>query len=180
MDKQLREAIENILTDDDVEYQYILDEGFGKDKATTAFRDLRVRTTDDLLALFHTYGNRERKINGDTSDGYHTFNELYNFRMLYNALLFNEWARNNEHKVHKSKKHSDNEPCFGGEYFVVVASLPTGQITNHYKLKYWEVFDIPEQDKADKWDGHTPQDVADRLRSYLTPPVGELNREVEL
>lgn len=59
-DKQLREAIEDILTDDDVEYQYILDEGSGKDKATTAFRDLRVRTTDDLVALFHTYGNRER------------------------------------------------------------------------------------------------------------------------
>lgn len=27
------------------------------------------------------------------SDGYHTFAELYHFRLLYNACLFNEWAR---------------------------------------------------------------------------------------
>lgn len=32
------------------------------------------------------------KINGETSDGYHTFNELYEFRMIYNAALFNDWA----------------------------------------------------------------------------------------
>ena len=28
---------------------------------------------------------------GDLSDGYHTFNELYEFRKIYNAALFNEW-----------------------------------------------------------------------------------------
>ena len=27
------------------------------------------------------------------SDGYHTFNELYEFRKLYNALLFKEWKK---------------------------------------------------------------------------------------
>jgi hypothetical protein len=26
------------------------------------------------------------------SDTYHTFNELYEFRKVYNAALFNEWA----------------------------------------------------------------------------------------
>ena len=25
------------------------------------------------------------------SDGYHTFDELYEFRKMYNAALFNEW-----------------------------------------------------------------------------------------
>ena len=32
------------------------------------------------------------EITGETSDGYHTFNGLYRFRLLYNAALFNEWA----------------------------------------------------------------------------------------
>jgi hypothetical protein len=31
-------------------------------------------------------------INGETSDGFHTFDELYKFRMIFNALLVNEWA----------------------------------------------------------------------------------------
>lgn len=30
---------------------------------------------------------------GNVSDGYHTFNELYKYRMLYNAAFFNELAK---------------------------------------------------------------------------------------
>jgi hypothetical protein len=95
--------------------------------------------------------------------------------MLYNAALFNEWANRfdekNEtrlHNVHKSWKHSDGEPAFGGGWFVVVAQLPTGQITNHYEAKHWDLFQIPAKDKADKWDGHSASDVADRLYKYLS------------
>ena len=29
---------------------------------------------------------------GEASDGYHTFNELYDYRMLYNAAFFNKLA----------------------------------------------------------------------------------------
>ena len=32
---------------------------------------------------------------GKISDGYHTFDELYEFRKVYNAALFNEWANCN-------------------------------------------------------------------------------------
>lgn len=114
------------------------------------------------------------KINGSTSDGWHTFDELYEYRMLYNAALFNEWANHFDQKnetrlndVHKSWKHSDGEPCFGGGWFVVVAELPTGQITNHYKAEYWDLFKIPARDLANKYDGHTPAEVAIRLKEYL-------------
>lgn len=31
------------------------------------------------------------------SDGYHTFNELYRYRMLYNAAFFNELAKKGDH-----------------------------------------------------------------------------------
>ena len=117
------------------------------------------------------------------SDGYHTREELYTFRKLYNAVLFNEWANDwtealkksldtgnvvadtkPKYNVHKSWKHYDGEDCFGGGWFIVVAVLPTGQITNHYKAEDWDMFKIPDYPKASyEWDGHTAKDVIDRL-----------------
>ena len=101
---------------------------------------------------------------GEVSDGYHTFNELYYYRMLYNAAFFNllpkEW-------VHKSKRHHTGEECFGGGWFIVMANLPTGQVSNHYELKDWDLFKVPEKEFADEWDGHTPQEAAKRLYEYL-------------
>ena len=106
-------------------------------------------------------------IDENTSDGYHTFKELYEFRKLYNAAAFNEWYTNDLFDVHKSKKHSDGELCFGGGWFIVVAELPAGQISNHYEMKDWDLFNIPVRETADEWDGHTSKDVADRLNKYL-------------
>lgn len=104
----------------------------------------------------------------EISDGYHTFDDLYEFRKLYNALLFNEWAKNGRIEVYKSRRHYDGEECFGGGWFIVVAMLPTGQISNHYKLQDWDLFDIPEyQTSKYEFDGHTPYDVMDRMRWLL-------------
>ena len=81
---------------------------------------------------------------GDVSDGYHTFNELYEFRKVYNAALFNEWAAQGKYCVHKSK----------------------GQISNHYELNDWDLFQIPEHEKAlFEFDGHTAKDVLERLKA---------------
>lgn len=122
----------------------------------------------DIIAWLEKQSEPQDK--GEISDGYHTFNELYYYRMLYNAAFFNmlpkEW-------VHKSKKHHDGEDCFGGGWFIVMANLPTGQISNHYELKDWDLFQIPEKEVADKWDGHTPQEAADRLHKYLLEKQNE-------
>ncbi|WP_205155537.1 WDGH domain-containing protein, partial [Faecalicatena contorta] len=75
---------------------------------------------------------------GNLSDGYHTFDELYEFRKLYNAALFNQWAKLGVKNVHKSKKHSDGELCFGGGWFIVVAYPNDKQISNHYEMKDWD------------------------------------------
>ena len=111
---------------------------------------------------------------GEVSDGYHTFNELYYYRMLYNAAFFNllpkEW-------VHKSKRHHNGEECFGGGWFIVMANLPTGQISNHYELKDWDLFKVPEKEIADEWDGHTPQEAAERLYKYLQQEQSEVDLE---
>lgn len=102
---------------------------------------------------------------GKISDGYHTFDELYDFRKMYNACLFNEWAAQNRYEVHKSKLHFDGEECFGGGWFIVVAVLPGGQVSNHYKMEDWDLFSCVETEKAlYEFDGHGTSDVLDRLR----------------
>lgn len=110
---------------------------------------------------------RREKVTGETSDGYHTFNELYEFRKLYNAALFNEWYKQDKYSVCKSRRHSDGEECFGGGWFIVVAYLPTGQISNHYELKDWDLFKCVVYDKAPEWDGHTEKDVLERLSKLI-------------
>ncbi len=94
--------------------------------------------------------------------------ELYNFRLTYNALLFNEWAENQKYEVYKSRRHNDGELCFDGEYFIVVAQLPTGQVTNHYHIRHWDMFKINEYEKVkEDFDGHTPSDVIERLQKVI-------------
>ena len=116
------------------------------------------------LVKFGIDNDSEFKEN-ELSDGYHTFNELYEFRKQYNAALFNEWDKLGKFDVHKSLRHHDGNLCFDGGWFIVVAILPTGQITNHYKLEDWDLFNIPEYDRAKyEYDNHTPADVLQRLR----------------
>lgn len=102
-------------------------------------------------------------VTGETSDGYHTFNELYDYRKALNALLFNHYAALGLCDVHKSWRHSDGEPCFGGGWFIVVAELPTGQVSNHYQEEDWGLFAVPERERGNEWDGHTPQVALHRL-----------------
>lgn len=100
-------------------------------------------------------------------DEYHTIQELYDYRMVYNAHAVLLWSIMG-YPVVKSKKHSDGEPCFDGEFFIVSANLPTGQVTNHYPLKYWDLFYIEESELAPEWDGHTPEIAYNRLYNYIT------------
>jgi hypothetical protein len=135
-------------------------------KATVYASDLHRMLLVIDSALFKVIDKSESLIDGDTSDGYHTFNELYDFRKAYNAALFNEWAASGKYSVHKSMRHYNGEDCFGGGWFIVVAQLPNGQISNHYEMKDWELFQLPETEKAMfEYDNHTSADVLKRLYS---------------
>ncbi len=128
-------------------------------------------TVEEINKLIQELPFEER---GKVRDGYHDFNELYEFRKAYNAALFNEWANSydaylNKHyvryDVHKSWRHHDGKLRFGGGWFIVVAVLPTGQISNHYHKDNWNLFRIPETEKAKyAFDNHTSQDCLDRLK----------------
>ena len=108
---------------------------------------------------------------GSISDGYHTFDELYEYRALYHAHAARGWLGAGIPVV-KSWRHSDGELCFGREdWFIVTAELPTGQVSNHYQREAWDLFEVPEVERAPEWDGHTPGEAAQRLRDAL----GETN-----
>ena len=108
----------------------------------------------------------------------HPDNELYRYRMLYNAAFFNLLARNGQVEVCKSRRHSDGEKCFGSDdWFIVMAMLPTGQVSNHYESKYWDLFDVPERETSFEYDGHTPNEAADRLEQYLNQKKSGLTFE---
>lgn len=122
----------------------------------------------DAWKLFEIIGDRE-----DLCDEYHSIRELYRFRLLYNAGLFNEWAAASLYDVHKSRLHHDGEVPFGNpNLFKVTAQLPTGQISNHYAMKDWDLFWIPERERAAEWDGTDSTVTADRLAKHLAKPIG--------
>lgn len=103
-------------------------------------------------------------------DEYHTLDELYEYRALYNAHAARGWVKSGIPVV-KSWRHSDGLPCFGGGWFVVYATLPSGQVSNHYPASEWGLFEVPEVDVAPVWDGHSPSTGAQRLRDALRPDL---------
>lgn len=99
-------------------------------------------------------------INGAASDGYHTFNELYDHR----AKLFSVVVAAFSNIAWKSKRHSDGSMYEG--MFIVGIDTPHGQATYHYEIEpYWELFRCSELPKAPEFDGHTPTQAIDRIAS---------------
>lgn len=112
---------------------------------------------------------------GDVSDGYHTFNELYDHR----AKLFSVIC--NEHKdlAWKSKLHHDGSMYDG--MFIVGIDTPLGPATYHYDIyPYWHIFHVKELDKAPEWDGHTPDNAITRILSipWLKKDIDKFAEEV--
>ena len=96
-------------------------------------------------------------IDGNTSDGYHTFNELYHHR----AVLFSVIVENFAARAWKSKLHADGTMYEG--MFIVGIETPDGQATYHYDMPYWNLFRCKEVDRAPEWDGHTPDQAIERI-----------------
>ena len=69
-------------------------------------------------------------------------------------------------KINELKKHFDEEkdPMFN-DNFIAGINTPDGIVTYHIKLKYWEMFSIPELERAPKYDGYDSSDVIERVYS---------------
>lgn len=91
---------------------------------------------------------------GEISDGYHTFNELYEHRHCLFAQIA-EW---------KSRQHSDGTSL--GGWFIAGKHKEKGkQITYHIPVRLWDLFSCEELPQAPDYDKHTSDDVLQRLKS---------------
>lgn len=104
-------------------------------------------------------------VNDDLSDGFHTFDELYEHRViLFLALL--HMADNQLHGWNPRviENHFEGWDC-------ITCELPTGQISYHVPIEKRPLYDwITERRAASDpstYDGHTPADVVDRLTSWM-------------
>lgn len=92
---------------------------------------------------------------GEESDGYHTFNELYDHR---NLLFINLCLA------------MPNFCSWGSGYPgwpVIFCELATGQISYHVPEKFLPLFEKKIKRQEDyEWDGHSSKDVLARLEAY--------------
>ena len=95
------------------------------------------------------------------SDGYHTFDELYYHRMMLFAIICNQ----NSDIAWKAKKHHDGT-MFDEDSFICGIETPEGSYTYHYKLEFWDIYQVKELEFAPEYDGHKPSDIT-RLLSIL-------------
>lgn len=98
---------------------------------------------------------------GLITDGYHTFEELYEHRCILFACLCNE-----NKNAWKSLEHHDG--TMFKDYFIVGIDTKQGQCTYHYHIDNWNLFNCKQLVKAPKYDGHTSNQAIERLKNeYL-------------
>ena len=95
-------------------------------------------------------------VDGDISDGYHTFDELYEHR----CLLFINLALSYKADAFW-RKALDGWPLIG-------LDLPVGQVTYHVPEKYLPLFKDKIQQGGPAWDGHTSATAAQRLARWAS------------
>ncbi len=102
-------------------------------------------------------------IDENTSDGYHTFKELYDHRRaLTRALMTCLPEISGPSKQH----HPDDETSMFDGCFIVGIRLSTGEIRYHYGLEHWNEFEgIRELEYAPLWDGSS--DTVERLHRWV-------------
>lgn len=109
---------------------------------------------------------------GKISDGYHTFDELYDHRIgLYISLCKTLASINamlppgeSYRSIWRSKLHGDGS-SFEGWFILGINKVPGQQITYHLPLSRWDETDFAAiLEKAPEFDGHTPVDVLERLK----------------
>lgn len=107
------------------------------------------------------------------SDGYHKFEELYEHRIAIYIALCKVINRSNyrendgwdESPVWRSQCHSDGS-IWDGWFILGVEKKQGHQITYHLPLSKWEETNFAKTlEKAPDYDGHTSNDVLERLKS---------------
>ena len=117
---------------------------------------------DGTIQAAAAWNRRVRpEITKETTDGYHTFNELYHHR----AVLFSVICNDRPNLAWKSKLHHDGT-MFDDHTFIVGIDTPSGKASYHYDIDpYWDMFHVPVLERAPEWDGYTPVQSIERIGS---------------
>lgn len=100
---------------------------------------------------------------GKVSDGFHTFDELYEHRIeLFLALCRVINRTDDSRSVWKSRYHSDGTR-FEGWFICGIGIVSGRQITYHMPDRKWDDADFDIRMSAPEFDGHTAEDVLHRL-----------------
>lgn len=113
-----------------------------------------ITVADAKKLILNSIANAPTLSADEISDGYHTFSDLYEQRLILSAAL----AKNNP-KAWKSKLHEDGTEPFDGGWFIMGFDTKEGSYTYHYELKDWDLFQCKELERGKPWDGHTSKDV---------------------
>lgn len=108
---------------------------------------------------------------GKVSDGYHTFDELYEHRCLLFCMLLTFIATDApmvfDLECWKSKQHSDGS-SFDGWFVAGINGLLLDPVTYHLPDRMWDFIpEVPAVEQAPAFDGHTSQDVIKRITDWL-------------
>src|SRR3990172_663989 len=130
----------------------------------------------EIRAIYPDYPSETRVVEcdpGTVSDGYHTFNELYEHRSLLFCALSQQV--NSERCWKYKNKWIDGEvkPCHDG-WFVACIHLDAGQVSCHMQTEYWSSFRGVDLDRPPAHDGHTSSDVILRLKDFCKFPSHRL------
>jgi hypothetical protein len=107
------------------------------------------------------------EITGETSDGYHTFNELYEHRHTLFAIVL----RSHPQSAWKTWREQNGEIWEG--WFIAGLNTEFGQVSYHLPAEWWERLpDVREIERNSGYDGHTSADVLERLRLIVEGPGG--------
>lgn len=109
---------------------------------------------------------------GDVSDGYHTFDELYEHRCLLFGLLLTFISHQDalpmgwDFEAWKALLHSDGTSIPG--WFIAGIVFRGQQISYHLPLRMFnDLASVETLARAPEWDGHTSRDVIERLGQWL-------------
>lgn len=154
------------LKDGKISFEGSFDES-GQKFADYLVKVMNAQIKERVQEIINTLPDEEKM---KISDGYHTFEELYDHRhaLWVNYLNQLEWlvdtafAGSTETTSWKSKKNHAGEEWEG--WFLAGNGYEAGkQKSYHLPMKYWDMLNVIELEKAPDFDGHNSKDVEERL-----------------
>jgi hypothetical protein len=142
-----------------------------QDKKSESFINDGTETQEETVNKFIKSSSSAKVIDTNMlSDGYHTFGELYEHRIVLFMILCRTFSlqHKEDHEVWMTKTHSDGS-VWDGWFVLGILRAPGAQMTYHLPMEKWDECSefAVVRDMAPEFDGHTSDDVLKRVKSLF-------------